>query len=132
MPHTHTHTHTIYQRRQAGSLLPGIFIAFGQNDRHVEPGVYVVVGLTSLLVSKMKGWGWSGEGCSWLFLFSCLVTLCPWHNTGELLVGLISLTLPHIHLFLTLVIIPVPITSFLYLSAAASVMWKQFSQQLKI
>lgn len=78
----------------------------------------------------MKGLRQSVYGCC-VFLFSHLVLLCFRWNTGKLLEGLISLTLLRSHRFPTSAIIPTPIASFLYLPAAASVMWKQFSQQLK-
>lgn len=119
-------------------ILKDIFYLWTKWYIKMEPGVSLDGGVTwrklpSLCFSlgswcqEWKAWGWVFK----LSPFSHLVTVCPGERTSELLEGLISLRLLHIHLFPTLAIIAVPITSFLYLSAAASVMWKQFSQQLK-
>jgi len=54
-------------------------------------------------------------------LFSHLAIVYPQGRTSELLEGLISLTLPHIHLLLTLAIIPVPINRLsIFISSCSS------------
>ena len=54
-------------------------------------------------------------------LFSHLAVVCPHGRTSKLLEGLISLMLPHIHLLLTLAIIPVPINQLsIFISSCSS------------
>ena len=54
-------------------------------------------------------------------LFSHLAIVYPQGRTSTLLEGLISLTLPHIHLLLTLAIIPVPINRLsIFISSCSS------------
>ena len=56
-----------------------------------------------------------------ILLFSHLAIVYPQGRTSELLEGLISLMLPHIHLLLTLAIIPVPINRLsIFISSCSS------------